>query len=298
MFLFVTSCCETTLQLPTQLLNKRIENNITTTPSRLNNSREIQKLQKTITPSQGYTKNQQHHDQFTYSNFQMAVFKDYYKTLGLPQTCSQLEIKSTYRAMALKHHPDKNPNDPKATATFQLIVEAYEKLNDTSSRGIFDQEYDREMCQKSERKNDDNTCNEPSKPKKGKGGRGRGKQNSNTYEKVPSWKQQQQEYSYNYNNFEYMFTRDEEEFSDVPRNPKYATSSDLDDKSEFSFEFNSKSSWGDKTAEKVRKRQAKKYEKERLRREECEKANDARFFYHKMRREKMECQVKRAGLKR
>ncbi len=62
----------------------------------------------------------------------MAAFKDYHKTLGLTQAYSQLEIKAKCRAIA--HHPDKNSNDPEAITIFQLIVDAYEKLSDASSR--------------------------------------------------------------------------------------------------------------------------------------------------------------------
>jgi len=134
--------------------------------------------------------------------------------------------------------------------------------------------------------------------KEGKGGKGRGKKNSNTYEKEPASKQQQKGYSYNDGDFEYMFTEDEEVLSDAPRNTNYTTYSDSDEKDETSFEFYGEFSSEDETAEKFRNRQAEKDEAERLRRQKWERRHDVRFFYHRMKREKMERELKRTGAKK
>ena len=55
--------------------------------------------------------------------------KDYYKTLGVPRTASDDQIKKAYRKLALKYHPDKN-KDPGAEDKFKEIAEAYEVLSD------------------------------------------------------------------------------------------------------------------------------------------------------------------------
>src|SRR6185436_3134763 len=60
--------------------------------------------------------------------------QDYYAVLGVPASASQDEIKKQYRKLAAKHHPDKNPNDPKAADTFKGISEAYQKLGDAEKR--------------------------------------------------------------------------------------------------------------------------------------------------------------------
>jgi molecular chaperone DnaJ len=64
---------------------------------------------------------------------------DYYETLGVNRGASQDEIKKAYRKNALKFHPDKNPDDPKAEAHFKEISEAYEVLSDEKKRQIYDQ---------------------------------------------------------------------------------------------------------------------------------------------------------------
>ncbi len=64
---------------------------------------------------------------------------DYYATLGLERNASQDEIKKAYRKSALKHHPDKNPDDPKAEQKFKEISEAYEVLSNDQKRQVYDQ---------------------------------------------------------------------------------------------------------------------------------------------------------------
>src|SRR5438094_5649766 len=69
----------------------------------------------------------------------MAQNKDYYAVLGVPASVTQDEVKKQYRKLAAKHHPDKNPNDPKAAERFKEISEAYQVLGDASRRKQYDQ---------------------------------------------------------------------------------------------------------------------------------------------------------------
>lgn len=64
---------------------------------------------------------------------------DYYKVLGLSKTATEDEIKTAYRKLARKHHPDLNPNDPEAVKLFQQINEANEVLSDPEKRKKYDQ---------------------------------------------------------------------------------------------------------------------------------------------------------------
>ena len=57
----------------------------------------------------------------------------------LPATATQDEIKKQYRKLAAKHHPDKNPNDPKAAERFKEISEAYQVLGDADKRKQYDE---------------------------------------------------------------------------------------------------------------------------------------------------------------
>lgn len=65
--------------------------------------------------------------------------KGYYATLGMTNDASQDDIKKTYKKLALKHHPDKNPEDRQnAEAVFKKITEAYETLSDPAKRKDYD----------------------------------------------------------------------------------------------------------------------------------------------------------------
>jgi len=66
--------------------------------------------------------------------------KDYYQALGVGETASAEEIKKVYRKLAVKYHPDKNPENPKqAEAKFKDISEAYYVLSDEKRRAQYDQ---------------------------------------------------------------------------------------------------------------------------------------------------------------
>lgn len=66
-------------------------------------------------------------------------FVDYYKILGVDKTATAKDIKSAYRKLARKYHPDLNPNDSAAKSNFQQINEANEVLSDPEKRKKFDQ---------------------------------------------------------------------------------------------------------------------------------------------------------------
>ena len=66
-------------------------------------------------------------------------FVDYYKLLGIDKTAASKDIKSAYRKLARKYHPDLNPNDKDAKKKFQQINEANEVLSDPEKRKKYDQ---------------------------------------------------------------------------------------------------------------------------------------------------------------
>ncbi|MCC6483734.1 MAG: J domain-containing protein [Armatimonadetes bacterium] len=68
----------------------------------------------------------------------MAASKDYYKILGVPKSATEKEIKSAYRKLARKHHPDVNPGDKASEEQFKLVSEAYEVLKDPENRKAYD----------------------------------------------------------------------------------------------------------------------------------------------------------------
>jgi len=65
--------------------------------------------------------------------------RDYYKVLDLARTATEAEIKKAYRRMAMKFHPDRNPDDAEAEGKFKEAKEAYEVLTDEQKRAIYDQ---------------------------------------------------------------------------------------------------------------------------------------------------------------
>ena len=65
--------------------------------------------------------------------------KDYYETLGVNRDASEDEIKKSFRKMAMKFHPDRNPDNPKAEEHFKQAKEAYEVLTDANKRQAYDQ---------------------------------------------------------------------------------------------------------------------------------------------------------------
>jgi len=64
--------------------------------------------------------------------------RDYYEVLGVTKTASEQEIKSAYRRLAVKYHPDKNPNDASAEEKFKEAAEAYSVLQDSEQRRRYD----------------------------------------------------------------------------------------------------------------------------------------------------------------
>ena len=69
----------------------------------------------------------------------MAEKRDYYEVLGVSKTAGADEIKSAYRKLAMKWHPDRNPDNPEAKEKFQEASEAYEVLSNPEKRQRYDQ---------------------------------------------------------------------------------------------------------------------------------------------------------------
>ena len=65
--------------------------------------------------------------------------RDYYDILGVAKTASDSEIKKAYRKLAMKYHPDRNPDNKEAEKSFKEAAEAYEVLSDTTKRSRYDQ---------------------------------------------------------------------------------------------------------------------------------------------------------------
>ncbi|MDP3037257.1 MAG: DnaJ domain-containing protein, partial [Rhodocyclaceae bacterium] len=65
--------------------------------------------------------------------------RDYYEVLGVNRDASDDEIKKAYRRLAMKHHPDRNPDNPKSEDRFKEAKEAYEILSEPKKRQAYDQ---------------------------------------------------------------------------------------------------------------------------------------------------------------
>ena len=64
--------------------------------------------------------------------------RDYYEVLGVSKGADEKDIKKAYRRVAMKYHPDRNPDDPDATDKFKEATEAYDVLMDAEKRAAYD----------------------------------------------------------------------------------------------------------------------------------------------------------------
>lgn len=69
----------------------------------------------------------------------MSTKRDYYEILGVNRNATDNDLKASYRKLALKYHPDRNPDDQEAEEKFKEAAEAYEVLHDANKRAIYDQ---------------------------------------------------------------------------------------------------------------------------------------------------------------
>ena len=65
--------------------------------------------------------------------------RDYYEVLGVDKGASEQVLKKAYRRLAMKYHPDRNPDSTEAEEKFKEAKEAYEVLNDSQKRQAYDQ---------------------------------------------------------------------------------------------------------------------------------------------------------------
>jgi curved DNA-binding protein len=89
------------------------------------------------------------------------MYIDYYKTLGIDKNATPKDIKSAYRKLARKYHPDLNPNNKDAKKNFQQINEANEVLSDPEKRKKYDK-YGEDWKHAGEYKNADQYQEQPS----------------------------------------------------------------------------------------------------------------------------------------
>ena len=68
----------------------------------------------------------------------MTTTRDYYEVLNIERTADADEIKRAYRRLAMKYHPDRNPDDAEAERAFKECAEAYEVLSDEQKRKVYD----------------------------------------------------------------------------------------------------------------------------------------------------------------
>jgi molecular chaperone DnaJ len=68
----------------------------------------------------------------------MPINRDYYEILGVSRDADEDTVKKSYRKLALKYHPDRNPGDKEAEERFKEAAEAYEVLRDREKRRIYD----------------------------------------------------------------------------------------------------------------------------------------------------------------
>lgn len=64
--------------------------------------------------------------------------RDYYEILGVERSADEREIKKAYKRLAMKFHPDRNPDNPEAEEKFKEAKEAYEILTDAQKRAAYD----------------------------------------------------------------------------------------------------------------------------------------------------------------
>lgn len=68
----------------------------------------------------------------------MSQKRDYYEVLNVPRDADETALKKAYRKLAVKYHPDRNPDDPSAAERFREATEAYEVLKDPQKRALYD----------------------------------------------------------------------------------------------------------------------------------------------------------------
>ena len=64
--------------------------------------------------------------------------RDYYEVLGVSRNASAQELKKAFKKLAMKYHPDRNPDDSQAAEKFKELSEAYEILSDDQKRQTYD----------------------------------------------------------------------------------------------------------------------------------------------------------------